>query len=103
MAVTARPKLDAHKLRADFPVFEHPIHGKPLAFLDSAVTSPRLAHEGGSVKKLAASSASRTAALRSGPRSAMPTGTPSSGEARTFAAMARASMPDACGLETIAW
>ena len=37
MAVTATPKLDAHKLRADFPVFEQPIHGKPLAFLDSAV------------------------------------------------------------------
>ena len=35
------PKLDAHKLRADFPVFEQPIHGKPLAFLDSAVTSQK--------------------------------------------------------------
>ena len=41
MAVTATPKLDAHKLRADFPVFEEPIHGKPLAFLDSAVTSQK--------------------------------------------------------------
>src|SRR4026207_756463 len=41
MAVTTPPKLDAHKLRADFPVFEHPIHGKPLAFLDSAVTSQK--------------------------------------------------------------
>ena len=41
MAVTAQPKLDAHKLRADFPVFEQPIHGKPLAFLDSAVTSQK--------------------------------------------------------------
>ena len=36
-----QPKLDAHKLRADFPVFEQPIHGKPLAFLDSAVTSQK--------------------------------------------------------------
>ena len=41
MAVTTTPKLDAHKLRADFPVFEQPIHGKPLAFLDSAVTSQK--------------------------------------------------------------
>jgi cysteine desulfurase/selenocysteine lyase len=41
MAVTTTPKLDAHKLRADFPVFEQSIHGKPLAFLDSAVTSQK--------------------------------------------------------------
>jgi cysteine desulfurase/selenocysteine lyase len=41
VAVTTTPKLDAHKLRADFPVFEQPIHGKPLAFLDSAVTSQK--------------------------------------------------------------
>ena len=41
MAVTARPKLDAPKLRADFPVFEHPIHGKPLAYLDSASSSQK--------------------------------------------------------------
>src|SRR5947208_12149451 len=36
MAVTAQPKLDAHRLRADFPVFEQLVHGKPLAYLDSA-------------------------------------------------------------------
>ena len=36
MAVTARPALDAQKLRADFPIFEQQIHGKPLAYLDSA-------------------------------------------------------------------
>src|SRR3954447_4018809 len=41
MAVRTRPKLDARKLRADFPVFDHPVHGKPLAFLDSAVTSQK--------------------------------------------------------------
>ena len=41
MAVTARPALDAHKLRADFPIFEQKIHGKPLAFLDSAVSSQK--------------------------------------------------------------
>jgi cysteine desulfurase/selenocysteine lyase len=36
VAVTAQPKLDARKLRADFPVFELPVHGKELAYLDSA-------------------------------------------------------------------
>ncbi len=41
MSVTTQKKLDAHKLRADFPVFEQAIHGKPLAFLDSAVTSQK--------------------------------------------------------------
>ena len=41
MAVRTPATLDAHKLRADFPVFDHPIHGKPLAFLDSAVTSQK--------------------------------------------------------------
>jgi cysteine desulfurase/selenocysteine lyase len=39
VAVTAKPKLDARKLRADFPIFEHEIRGKPLAYLDSAVSS----------------------------------------------------------------
>ena len=44
MAVTTQAKLDAHRLRADFPIFEREINGKPLAYLDSAVTSqkPRL-------------------------------------------------------------
>jgi cysteine desulfurase / selenocysteine lyase len=41
VAVTTRAKLDAHKVRADFPIFEHPIHGKPLAYLDSAVTAQK--------------------------------------------------------------
>ena len=41
MAVEARPKVDAHKLRADFPIFEQKIHGKPLAYLDSAVSSQK--------------------------------------------------------------
>lgn len=41
MAVTAKPKLDAHKLRADFPIFEQRFHGKPLAYLDSAVTAQK--------------------------------------------------------------
>ncbi len=34
-------KLDAHTLRADFPIFEQEIHGKPLAFLDSAASSQK--------------------------------------------------------------
>ena len=41
MAVSAKPKLDAQKLRADFPIFEQLIHGKPLAYLDSAVTAQK--------------------------------------------------------------
>ena len=39
--MTARSTLDAQKLRADFPIFEQKIHGKPLAYLDSAVTSQK--------------------------------------------------------------
>ena len=42
MAVTTdRRKLDAHALRADFPIFEQLIHGKPLAYLDSANSSQK--------------------------------------------------------------
>ncbi|MFL5925154.1 MAG: cysteine desulfurase [Gaiellaceae bacterium] len=41
MAVTARPALDAQKLRADFPIFEEKIHGKPLAYLDSAASAQK--------------------------------------------------------------
>ncbi|HEY2310567.1 MAG TPA: aminotransferase class V-fold PLP-dependent enzyme, partial [Gaiellaceae bacterium] len=41
MAVKTVPKLDAHTLRADFPIFEQEIHGKPLAFLDSAASSQK--------------------------------------------------------------
>ena len=33
--------LDAHKLRADFPIFEQRFHGKPLAYLDSAVSAQK--------------------------------------------------------------
>jgi cysteine desulfurase/selenocysteine lyase len=39
MAVAGSRTLDAHKLRTDFPIFEQRIHGKPLAYLDSAVTT----------------------------------------------------------------
>jgi cysteine desulfurase / selenocysteine lyase len=42
VAVTpTKPALDAHKLRADFPIFEQEFHGKPLAYLDSAVSSQK--------------------------------------------------------------
>jgi cysteine desulfurase/selenocysteine lyase len=41
VAVTAQAKLDARRLRADFPIFDQLIHGKPLAFLDSAASSQK--------------------------------------------------------------
>src|SRR5207248_346254 len=43
MAVRAEtePALDAHRLRADFPIFEQRPHGKPLAYLDSANSSQK--------------------------------------------------------------
>jgi cysteine desulfurase / selenocysteine lyase len=41
MAVKAQSRLDAQRLRADFPIFEELIHGKPLSYLDSAVTSQK--------------------------------------------------------------
>src|SRR6266566_5895449 len=42
MAVAAGKKaLDARAIRADFPIFEQLIHGKPLAFLDSAASSQK--------------------------------------------------------------
>jgi cysteine desulfurase/selenocysteine lyase len=39
VAVTAHAKLNASKLRADFPIFEQEIRGKSLAYLDSAVSA----------------------------------------------------------------
>jgi len=42
VAVTAGSKtLNAHAIRADFPIFEQLIHGKPLAYLDSANSSQK--------------------------------------------------------------
>ena len=42
MAVTAPgTKLDARALRSDFPIFEQEMHGKPLAYLDSANSSQK--------------------------------------------------------------
>ncbi len=40
-SVTAATKLDAHALRRDFPIFEQEIHGRPLAYLDSANSSQK--------------------------------------------------------------
>jgi cysteine desulfurase/selenocysteine lyase len=39
VVLTAKTKLDARKLRADFPIFEQKVRGKPLAYLDSAVSA----------------------------------------------------------------
>jgi cysteine desulfurase/selenocysteine lyase len=41
VAVTAEARLDARRLRADFPIFEQETHGKPLAYLDSAASSQK--------------------------------------------------------------
>ena len=41
MAVLPVKRLDAHKVRADFPIFEQTFHGKPLAYLDSANSSQK--------------------------------------------------------------
>jgi cysteine desulfurase / selenocysteine lyase len=41
VAVTQATKLDARKLRADFPIFDQLVNGKPLAYLDSAVTAQK--------------------------------------------------------------
>jgi cysteine desulfurase / selenocysteine lyase len=40
MAV-ARVKLDVKDLRADFPILDQEVNGKPLAYLDSAVTAQK--------------------------------------------------------------
>jgi cysteine desulfurase/selenocysteine lyase len=40
-ALAAPAKFDARKLRADFPIFEQRFHGKPLAYLDSAVSAQK--------------------------------------------------------------
>ena len=39
--IAGEGKLDAHKLRADFPSSEQRFHGKPLAYLDSAVSAQK--------------------------------------------------------------
>jgi cysteine desulfurase / selenocysteine lyase len=41
VAVDTTPKLDAHKLREDFPIFEQLIHDQPLAYLDTAASAQK--------------------------------------------------------------
>jgi cysteine desulfurase/selenocysteine lyase len=41
VATTVTTTLDAARLRADFPIFEQVVNGKPLAYLDSAVTAQK--------------------------------------------------------------
>jgi cysteine desulfurase/selenocysteine lyase len=41
VAVTAHPKLDAERLRADFAVFDELFNGKPVAYLDSAASTQK--------------------------------------------------------------
>jgi cysteine desulfurase / selenocysteine lyase len=41
VVVTTTPALDAHRLRADFPVFDELVNGKPVAYLDSAASAQK--------------------------------------------------------------
>jgi cysteine desulfurase/selenocysteine lyase len=41
LVAVAHVKLDAKALRADFPILDQEINGKPLAYLDSAVTAQK--------------------------------------------------------------
>ena len=41
VAVTTSAALDAHRIRADFAVFEELVNGKPVAFLDSAASTQK--------------------------------------------------------------
>jgi cysteine desulfurase/selenocysteine lyase len=40
-AIAGEAKLDAQTLRTDFPIFQQRVHGKPLAYLDSAVSAQK--------------------------------------------------------------
>ena len=41
MAVTAQPKLDVQRVRADFAYLEELVNGKPVAYLDSAASTQK--------------------------------------------------------------
>jgi cysteine desulfurase/selenocysteine lyase len=41
VSATSAPVLDAHRVRADFPVFEELFDGKPVAYLDSASSAQK--------------------------------------------------------------
>jgi cysteine desulfurase/selenocysteine lyase len=38
---SARPPIDPYALRADFPILQTTVHGRPLVYLDSAATSQK--------------------------------------------------------------
>ena len=42
MSTTVEPQLDLQKVRASFPALQREIHGKPVAYLDSAASSQRV-------------------------------------------------------------
>lgn len=42
MSTTVEPQLDLEKIRASFPALSREIHGKPVAYLDSAASSQRV-------------------------------------------------------------
>ena len=42
MSTTVEPQLDLEKVRASFPALSREIHGKPVAYLDSAASSQRV-------------------------------------------------------------
>ena len=37
----SRPTLDVARVRADFPILKHKVHGKPLVYLDNAATTQK--------------------------------------------------------------
>ncbi len=37
----ADPVLDVEKIRADFPILQRTVHGKPLVYLDTAASAQR--------------------------------------------------------------
>jgi cysteine desulfurase/selenocysteine lyase len=40
-AATSRPRFDVEGLKADFPILNQEVHGKPLVYLDNAATSQK--------------------------------------------------------------
>ena len=98
MAVTpTKPAIDAHKLRADFPIFEQHFHGKPLAYLDSAVALTEATP--GAARRWTSSTRPRTrtstaASTRSGARDRRLRGRPREGaRVRQRALRARDHLP----------
>ena len=40
-SITTGLALDVEKVRADFPILQRTVHGKPLVYLDSAASAQR--------------------------------------------------------------